>query len=104
MKLGKTQIRKQIKNIIFYIIVLLLAFSVYLVEGVNSDSKVLITNMLIIMLSLIFMLVGDTYNYSLNKIFMLFSFFFLGLRRFFSISTEQQCGAANLLMTVFTLR
>lgn len=69
----------KIRNLIFYVLITLLTFSVYLVDGEYSESKVLISNMVIIVLSLLFMVMGDKYNYSLNKMFMLFSFFFFGI-------------------------
>ncbi len=64
---------------IFYFIVVIVSLSLYRLDSLNSDSGVLITNMLVINLSLLFMIIGDKYNYSLNKILMLFSFFFFGI-------------------------
>lgn len=70
---------RQIKSMLFYLAILSITLSVYFVDSIYSDSKVLITNMVIIVLSLLFMIMGDKYNYSLNKMFMLFSFFFFGI-------------------------
>ena len=73
------ELDKLIKNMIFYIIIFIVTLSIYYVDGINSNSKVLISNMIIITFSLVFMVIGDRNNYSLNKIFMLFSFFFFGI-------------------------
>lgn len=70
---------KLIQNMLFYIIILAASLSIYNIDGINSNPKVLISNMLILILSLSFMVVSDRYNYSLNKILMLFSFFFFGI-------------------------
>lgn len=63
----------------FYLIILLATFTIYNSEGFFSDAKVLLTNFLIITISLVFMIYGDKYNYSTNKMLMLFSFFFFGI-------------------------
>ena len=68
--------KKLIPNFLFIIVVLITAISIYK-EGKNNI--VLLSNFVIILLSLLFMVVGDKYNFSLNKIFMLFAFFFFGI-------------------------
>lgn len=72
-------IKRVISNIIFYITILIVTLSIYMNRNLNNDSAVLISNLIIIVLSLFFMTFGDNYNYSLNKIFFLFSFFFFGV-------------------------
>lgn len=70
---------KKILNYLFFFIVILITLYIYTIDGIYCDFKVLFTNFLIIIVSLLFMVCGDRYNYSLNKIFMLFSFFFFGI-------------------------
>lgn len=48
-------------------------------SGSTGNPEVLITYYIIILLSIIFMMFGDEYNFSLNKVFMLFSLFFFGI-------------------------
>ncbi|MDC3419819.1 oligosaccharide repeat unit polymerase [Aquibacillus koreensis] len=66
-------------NYAFYSLVFLCFLIIYTVDGINSDFKVLFTNLLIGLVSLFFMFNGDRYNFSLNKMFMLFSFFFFAI-------------------------
>lgn len=68
--------KKLIPNFLFIIVVLITTISIYKVGGNNF---VLLSNFLIILLSLLFMIFGDKYNFSLNKVFMLFVFFFFGV-------------------------
>ncbi len=70
---------KAIYNYAFFAIVLVTSLYIYIIDAVYSDFKVLLTSFLILIFSLLFMIKGDSYNYSLNKIFMLFSFFFFGI-------------------------
>lgn len=71
--------KKNILSLLSFITVLLITLRIYDLEYKNAESLVLITNFLIILISLIFMFKGDKYNYGLNKIFYLFSFFFFGI-------------------------
>lgn len=71
--------RKSQYELLIFIVITLIIVNVYNIDSKYSDNKVLISNSLILLLSLIFMFLGDKYNYSLNKIFMTFSFFFFGI-------------------------
>ena len=78
------QCKENMAKIIFmkyarFIVVIGFSVLIYTVDGVYSDFKVLFTNYLILAISFLFMDNGDLYNYSLNKILMLFSFFFFGI-------------------------
>ena len=66
-------------NILFYMLVIIATLSIYRIDRTFTDVKVLLSNLLLIFLSMLFMIYGDPYNYSLNKIFFLFSFFFFGI-------------------------
>lgn len=48
-------------------------------EVFQYNSWVTGSNLAIVLLSLLFMFLGDSYSFSLNKIVMLFSFFFFGI-------------------------
>lgn len=67
-------------NIIFWFLILMfVVLNIYNINGEQHNFGVLFTNFLIIFLSVVFMNIGDKYNYSLNKMFMLFSLFFFGV-------------------------
>lgn len=78
--------RKAIKKIIkviniFSILgVIFFVLNNYFLENYkNYSDMVLVTNFIIILISIYGMYLGDRYNYSLNKIFYLFVFFFFGI-------------------------
>lgn len=72
--------KSKLINIIFWFLILMFViFRVYNLSNSENDFGVLFTNFLVVFLSVIFMNIGDKYNYSLNKMFMLFSFFFFGI-------------------------
>ena len=71
-----TMSKKMISNFLFVGIILIVLSFIY--ES-GENYLVLLSNFTIILLSLLFMILGDKYNFSLNKTFMLFSFFFFGI-------------------------
>ncbi len=79
---GTRSIKKLIPELAFWITVLaFITFYLYRsdVSYENGEFSVLVTNYVIIYLSIVFMVFGDPYPFSLNKIFMLFSLFFFGI-------------------------
>lgn len=74
-----SKIKISINNLMFYSFIFIMSLNIYRIDSIYTDFKVLFSNLIIIVLSILFMTYGDRYNYSLNKIFMLFSFFFFGI-------------------------
>lgn len=66
-------------NYAFLVLLLLATLQVYTDNHSLHNPHVIASNVIIVVLSLVFMFVGDKYNFSLNKVFMLFVFFFLGI-------------------------
>lgn len=71
--------RKIVKNLLFYLMVLMVSLMIYRSGALYHQPRVLISNFLILVLSLLLMIFGDKYSYSMNKIFYLFVFFFFGI-------------------------
>lgn len=65
-----------IPNFLFIIIVLIMVMIIYKPDG---NTLVLVSNFIIVLLALLLMVFGDKYNFSLNKIFMLFVLLFFGV-------------------------
>lgn len=70
------EMKKKYLNFFFILFILILVIPLY---KENNNMIVLMSNFTILLLSLLFMFVGDKYIFSLNKIFMFFVFFFFGV-------------------------
>lgn len=86
--------------IVWFAVLVFITVLLYRPEFVNKndDFSVLLTNYIIIIASIIFMVFGDPYPFSLNKIFMLFSLFFFGI----APSLQYQRGVTFWGATPFT--
>ncbi len=77
--IAKLKSKNILNGYLFFVVLIIFSIYVHTIYGNFADFKVLITNFMILALSSYFMVNGDSYNYSLNKILMLFSFFFFGI-------------------------
>jgi len=76
-----SMIRRLIKrNLVFVSLMLIATVMIYCGDYQREfNNGVVITSLMITIISILFMIIGDPYPMSLNKIFMLFSFFFYGI-------------------------
>ena len=74
-------IRRPIKrNLVFVSLMLIATVMIYCGDDQREFNKgVVIKCLMITIISILFMIIVDPYSMSLNKIFMLFSFFFYGI-------------------------
>lgn len=72
-----SMIRRPIKrNLVFVSLMLIATVMIYCGDYQREfNNGVVITSLMITIISILFMIIGDPYSMSLNKIFMLFSFF-----------------------------
>ena len=74
--------RKTSKNFLKIVIFLILCVSFFLVY-INLNGRynqgIFISNFILLIIISFFMVFGDKYNYSINKLFYLYSYFFLGI-------------------------
>lgn len=77
--MNKRKVSKIFFKIIIFLILCVSFFLVYINLNEKYNQSIFISNFILLILISFFMVFGDKYNYSINKLFYLYSYFFLGI-------------------------
>lgn len=77
--MNKQKVSKKFFKIVIFLILCVSFFLVYINLNGRYNQSIFISNFILLILISFFMVFGDKYNYSINKLFYLYSYFFLGI-------------------------
>lgn len=77
--MNKRKVSKNFFKIVIFLILCVSFFLVYINLNGRYNQSIFISNFILLILISFFIVFGDRYNYSINKIFYLYSYFFLGI-------------------------
>lgn len=74
--MNKQKVSKNFFKIVIFLILCVSFFLVYINLNGRYNQSIFISNFILLILISFFMVFGDKYNYSINKLFYLYSYFF----------------------------